>query len=238
MSQLDTLTVLYAEQKNYDDEAHAQRQREAERARRALNEWHPPGTPGPHTALRRPIPVLCRRCWALDDAEPYATTCVCRRGAERRPEGSAEPERRLLCQVCAGTLLRDFSRWSTILCATCRVRAVDVNSRLQRVVVPIGRHSLVNGSTIRPLPDAPDDRDVPLEQFAAGLAAQTNAMIRSLDQLEVWGRRRTREECQSRGLADGRDVPLAVYLWSVHDQPVDRYAAFQALLSGGGGRRR
>jgi hypothetical protein len=50
-----------------------------------------------------------------------------------------------LCRCCALSLIPSRSRWSSFFCPECKERVFELNHRAGRCVIPVGRHTLMNG---------------------------------------------------------------------------------------------
>ena len=73
-----------------------------------------------------------------------------------------------LCACCKLEALPSGSRFSVWFCKDCKERALDLNTRVGKCVIPIGRHSLMAGIGIRGGPHLEDDAflDAAVERFA------------------------------------------------------------------------
>jgi hypothetical protein len=56
---------------------------------------------------------------------------------------------RELCRVCALDVVPSGSKWSRWLCSTCVRLVGETNDRWGVCIIPVGRHSLVNGVGLR-----------------------------------------------------------------------------------------
>ena len=74
-------------------------------------------------------------------------------------------------------------------------------------MVPVGRHSLINGVTAR----SPSSEDI--ESFAG----QLSTLFDSTDAIQQWSRRVVRENLVAAGQPHDVDVHVASYLASVRD---------------------
>jgi hypothetical protein len=50
-----------------------------------------------------------------------------------------------LCRCCAAECVSSGSKWSLFFCEDCKMRVVAHNQGAGRCVIPIGRHSIMNG---------------------------------------------------------------------------------------------
>jgi len=110
-----------------------------------------------------------------------------------------------LCRACGFVPLRSGSRWSVWFCDPCKTQARSLNERVGRCVVPIGRHSLMNGITVRSA--SPED----VEAFAGQMATLFDAT----GAIQDWSRTVVRENLLAAGEPCDADVDVASYLASV-----------------------
>lgn len=96
------------------------------------------------------------------------------------PEPVADfPEAVELCHCCARTLIRSGSKFSSFFCGECRERVIALNRSYGLSVVPLGRHSLMNGFLLRGGADAGET-----EAFVSGV----RGVFSRIDRLEIWRR--------------------------------------------------
>jgi hypothetical protein len=81
----------------------------------------------------------------------------------------------------------------------------DFNNRVGGCVIPIGRHSIMNGLGV-PGPLARDDAQV--EQFANDM----RTLFELMNWTDAWARRIVTRNLTACGLASENDVPLGEYL--------------------------
>jgi len=115
-----------------------------------------------------------------------------------------------LCAVCAARIVWDGSRFSHFQCGACVRWIRRLNVVAGWVAIPISRHSLVNGSSLRGEDLLRgDDVDIPsIKEFAARVVASTNGASK----LHAHRRQMTLRYLR-RYFDDGSaDVPLAYYL--------------------------
>ena len=108
-----------------------------------------------------------------------------------------------LCHVCARAVIPSGSKWSSFFCDVCRARVVALNRSAGRCVIPIGRHSILNGAFIGGERPATDEN---IRRFVVDLR-DTFERMRHLD---AWRSRRVQRAMQAIGQDD--DVPLERYL--------------------------
>ena len=106
-----------------------------------------------------------------------------------------------LCRACGLVVLRSGSRWSVWLCDVCKPLAVALNRSMGRVMVPIGRHSLMHGLAYRP--DGGQDVDAFTDDLRGLVGAQ--------DRLDAWAGEIVGDNLAVLGVARGADVALEDY---------------------------
>ncbi len=139
--------------------------------------------------------------------------------------GGYRQGRRILCKTCAAEVIDDFSRWTVWHCRDCRDRVVALNTRRQRLVLPLGKHSLVNQSSIRSGGAADRGGD-----SADGLLGLLDRVDAGRERLAPWVRARTARNLARAGLPTDRDVPVGAYVDAMEDVDLDKAAVFDELL--------
>ena len=91
--------------------------------------------------------MICRKCGITYDTKPkqFSQRCECNRREQEKWSGSDYNEYQRLCMCCMSVVLRSGSRWSVWFCEECKPRVMILNKAAGRCVIPIGRHSLMNG---------------------------------------------------------------------------------------------
>jgi hypothetical protein len=98
---------------------------------------------------------VCRTCFLLRG--PFYDT---HNGCERVQPCECDREQPLwngydyncaaeLCYCCAAAVIGSGSKWSVFFCDGCKVRVCAYNDAVVRSAIPIGRHSLMNGVSLR-----------------------------------------------------------------------------------------
>ena len=163
---------------------------------------------------------------------PREQECRCER--RTRPQGEKHPEWNgfdvpmavELCYCCGLVPLRSGSRWSVWLCAGCKPRAIELNGRVGRPIVPLGRHSMMHGIGM----SGPVKEDES-EEIAAFCAA-ANGLFEAINLLHEWARLRIAFNVERLGFDPGVAVPLPEYLARIdgkEDPELGSEAAFEAL---------
>ena len=89
---------------------------------------------------------ICRTCAKLyDDVDDSGQHCACYRRNQLGWPGYDYNEHTGLCHCCVRETLPSGSRWSVWFCEACKERVLALNRRIGLSVIPIGRHSLMNG---------------------------------------------------------------------------------------------
>ena len=89
---------------------------------------------------------ICRTCAKLyDDGDDSGQRCACDRRDQPGWPGYDYNEHTGLCHCCVRETLPSGSRWSVWFCEACKQRVLALNHRIGLSVIPIGRHSLMNG---------------------------------------------------------------------------------------------
>jgi hypothetical protein len=171
---------------------------------------------------------LCRECLGLRG--PCLDTFS---HCERTQRCSCEPKEPLwkaydyntaieLCRCCGAATVRSGSRWSPFFCDACKERVLAYNRVAGSAVIPIGRHSIMNGISL----SGEDAKSVVAQAaFEAGMA---NLFAR-VDRLWMWHRDRVRVVVQS---IPGEEtaIPLERYLEHVRARGGSPDVAFDALV--------
>lgn len=150
-----------------------------------------------------PVLEVCRVCAELRgdvtvDGVRRRQRCLCE---PREPEWPRYDFNRKheLCHCCAAETIPSGSRWSLFFCEPCKTAIVHLRDQVGRVVIPIGRHTLMNGVGM--------SREGCVQTFVT----QTTSLFDRMKRLHAWHADRVRDLL---GEIDGGDgaVPLARYL--------------------------
>ena len=139
----------------------------------------------PRSGLRRSdlqhaAHLICTTCYRLrsvdtDDCTRPSDHCECWRGAKETSSESALSC--TICATCALEIVPGHSRWATFHCARCMPYVRGINDTVGYLLIPIGRHSIVN--QVNPFSPA---SSLTAEQMTAWLD-QLQAMSRSTEKL-------------------------------------------------------
>jgi hypothetical protein len=173
---------------------------------------------------------LCRTCLVLRG--PFFDS---HNGCERVQRCACEPREPLwhafdyncaaeLCRCCASQVIRCGSKWSVFFCEACRPHVDAHNDAAGWKVIPIGRHSIMNGVAL-------DTRSIgngsARSAFARGLSEVFDGAVR----LERFHRAHVTGIVSSIE-ALGPTVPAEQYIeYATRSQPPDE-AVFDAFLHG------
>lgn len=158
--------------------------------------------------------LVCGQCGEIRGPVPGIAAvqlCACASPEERRaqPRHGRDFARWIeLCRTCGLRTVSSGSRWSSFHCSRCRPRVVALNGLVGRCVVPVGRHSLMNGVS---LSDPVGRNPVAFVAFADQLAAFFSSTV----DLEAWAGRVVLDHLRVLGFDPGADVVLDEYLGEV-----------------------
>ena len=145
--------------------------------------------------------------------------CRCRgRSQERWPRFDFN-EVVTLCYCCGQELLLSGSRFSVWFCKWCKEEVLNLNSRYQNYIIPVGRHSVMAGYR---LTGSESNIDQKIEEFVEGW----NGLVKRMDVLDDWRRERVRKNIRLKGF---RDNPNLIDYLSVIKAP-DKLMAFRGLV--------
>ncbi len=129
-----------------------------------------------------------------------------------------------LCRCCGLVLLCSGSRWCVWFCEPCKRSVVALNRAAGRCLIPIGRHSLMNGVAAR-------SEQLGTEVGVVAFADQLDTFIASIDGPCVWAATVTASNTIALGFGGDVDVRLADYLAAVPGSTLSSEAAFTSLVA-------
>jgi hypothetical protein len=110
--------------------------------------------PQPAELHRKGIPLstndyfhICGTCFQLYETgrpDGRDQRCDCHTGEEEDWPGVDFNERAILCMCCGTEVLGSGTRWSAYLCRECQLLAMGVSLWERRLVIPVGRHSMMH----------------------------------------------------------------------------------------------
>ena len=128
-----------------------------------------------------------------------------------------------LCYCCGLYTVNSGSRWSSFHCREyCSGHAREVNDRAGYCLVPLGRHSLMNGTAL-----SEPYRRTKAEMDA--FAGQLRSLFSRIEQHKEWARATVLTNLARLGFERGDDVPLDSYL--ARARQLSPEYAFRALVS-------
>jgi len=172
---------------------------------------------------------LCRTCLAFrgpfyDDFNGCERVAPCGCDPKQPPwNGYDYNSFAELCQGCAAAVVSSGSRWSPFFCDDCKARVRAYNESVGTCVIPLGRHSMMNGVGL-PVAVAKKPREV--EKFVKGLFGFMGGAER------LWSYRGTRVRRVLGSLPEPADaVPVPAYLAHAKAVSGDGDAIFAELVS-------
>ena len=126
-----------------------------------------------------------------------------------------------LCYCCGQAVLKSGAKWSVWFCDECKERVVQFNTRYQRTIIPIGRHSLMSGVSL----SAQDARDPEMIEI---FLKNMNNLFSRIDCLSDWKKFIHGENFKKLGYVN--DTLLKDYLEQSRELPEKSFYFF--LLTG------
>lgn len=169
---------------------------------------------------------ICGTCFELYEEGPLATSqlCACNSRREQpRWTGYDFNERAMLCRCCALIVVPSGSRWAPYFCRECQLLSMGASIWARRLIMPIGRHTIMHGWVPRtPVPTlAAHDGDA--EALAETVETGLNAVVNRTGHLWTWYRSLVPRHLAALGLRGG--VFLHEYLLALErDSEGDRRA--------------
>lgn len=108
-----------------------------------------------------------------------------------------------LCYCCGQELLISGSRWSVFFCDDCKTKVLELNRRFQRAVIPVGRHTLMNGIEI-------DSDKLNEPEAVQAFHAKANDMIERNKKMNKWNAQIVSDNLKALGC--GNDIFVNDYL--------------------------
>ena len=100
---------------------------------------------------------------------------------------------------------------------------LDANKGFGAWVIPIGRHSMMHGTSLAP---EATDSEAQVDAFVG----EVRGLFRGIEHLDAWTGGQTKGYLATLGL-DATDLPLATFLEAARAYPLDKQEAFEGLLS-------
>lgn len=114
-----------------------------------------------------------------------------------------------LCYCCGQELLSSGSRWSVWFCEDCKKNVIRFNSIYQKRIIPIGRHSIMNGYILN-VQKFEDGMDKAIEEFTGNV----KDLSRGIEHLEKW--RKIIMQKNFKALSYSEDILLNEYMLNVY----------------------
>lgn len=171
--------------------------------------------------------VICGTCHQVRGRAEGAQWCICPTGAPPgRPLSTAWVAEVELCRCCAAEAVPVNSQWAHWFCDECLVRVRALNQALNRCVVPVGFHPLVNEVVW-------DPGRQPGPVAISALSDQVLAFLEECGGMEEYAAALVGRTCTRLGFPEGADIDLDRYLASAHLAMalgvLDKEAAFAHL---------
>lgn len=159
---------------------------------------------------RDQIFVICPQCHELRggpigvvDGATINQLCECTPALQRQAQRRVFDFNTAVefCRCCATEALRSGSRWSVWFCEPCKNRVAKLNHDAGRCIVPIGRHSVVNGVFYnRNMTDS-----------LAAVATQMVGLFGDMPRTAEWVRRVVTRNIKDAGLRSSAPVSIEAY---------------------------
>lgn len=145
--------------------------------------------------------------------------CKCGKGRTGDPVWAGHDFNEIvtLCYCCGQELLSSGSRFSLWFCEECKQLVIGLNTRYLKKIIPIGRHSMMNGYYVKGN-DTEKELDVFVENW--------NGLVNRMDVLFDWERSKIRRHFNAASFAN--DADLIEYLAAV--KGFDKIRAFDGLV--------
>jgi hypothetical protein len=146
--------------------------------------------------------LICTTCGGLFGPAPLGQRCACDRTPQAPWPGYDFNEQIRLCDCCGRFLLPSGRRWSIWFCGPCKERVILLNQEFGFPLIPLGRHSLVNGLGLSGGPGRTPPSDDQIERFAEALGGLFDRMTILNDE---WKPAHLRSELVRLGLLTGHE---------------------------------
>lgn len=129
-----------------------------------------------------------------------------------------------VCRCCGLVLLPSGSKFSCWFCGPCDAAVWALNQSAGRCVIPVGRHSFMNGIF-------GNGAQLRTEVAAIAFADQLMTFFGSMNGVETWASTILQRNLTMLGFDTNRDTQLAEYLDAVEKSSLSSAAAFEAMVS-------
>ena len=135
-----------------------------------------------------------------------------------------------LCYCCGKVLIPSGSKWNFFFCDECKQMVRELNRQCGRLMIPVGRHSIVNGSSFSGRRVAPgymlSGEEAQDDQKVEGFLISVKRMAASIKRLNEWSRLEVANTLKEIGRVG--DIPLLDY--RLRSPVVDRPESFRRLV--------
>ena len=178
--------------------------------------------------------VVCGTCgrlrgaWGRYDGEvEFVQRCDCHTAEEpdERWPGFDYNTVAELCRCCGLEVVKSGSKWAVWFCRACLDRVKNLNAGAGRCVVPIGRHSLMNGVFFKPVEAGVNPAAL------TAFSDQLHTFFGAVDAMDDWRRRVVRANLAAINLGEALFVPVDRYCRRVRAAGLCKEAAFAALVT-------
>jgi len=113
---------------------------------------------------------ICRQCYKLygsiylEDGQIVQQRCGCNYTDEKTWTYYDYNRRYETCYCCGLHIIECGSKWSLFHCPHCKSKIIQLNKAVGQCVIPIGRHSIMNGFALSGS-DLSENRDKAIESF-------------------------------------------------------------------------
>ena len=176
---------------------------------------------------------ICGTCFTLDEggrADGLDQHCACWPRTPTRWPRYDFNERVILCLCCGQVPVQSGSRWSQFFCRECQLLAMGVSIWEQRLVLPIGRHSLMHTFVRNTRSPSLAAHGGDVAALAATVMTASRAITIGAGALHQWSTRCVADNLQQLGLPGG--VQLVEYLMAVEKRTLrSKFTAFAAMCA-------
>jgi hypothetical protein len=187
---------------------------------------------GPFMSGKRSAMKICTTChelygYTVDNEKILYQECYCKNKPET-PSQKGDWSRfdykqiRELCYCCGRQMIRCGSKYSRFHCDACHEQIVSLNKRCGVTVIPIGRHSVMNGVFM-------DNTVQRNEKEVARFCTKLNRVFSKIDRACMWKKHIVSENIKKAGFTDGLDVEVEDYLQKVSLLPHDCVANMECM---------
>jgi hypothetical protein len=128
-----------------------------------------------------------------------------------------------LCYCCSMVLINSGSKWSVFYCDECKDRVRAFNDIVGKVVIPLGRHSVMNSLMIE---YKSHDLDVEISKFVTGW----NSLVGIIDKIVDWSTQSLFQNLHDLGFRFDSDIRLKDYDECLPDLRIIKSKAFLNML--------